>query len=84
MRRQIINELHIPKVKECVRIGHVLYKRLFFTVFPIPITQWFLPRYSCLLTKKIMLDSFPSYPNNKGENFSYIFEELPQKQFRKN
>ena len=29
--RQILNELHIPKVSECIRNDHELSKKLFFT-----------------------------------------------------
>ena len=36
LRRQITNELRIPKVSECIRIDHELHVKLFFTESPVP------------------------------------------------
>ena len=70
LRRQIANELHIPKVSECIRIDHKLHVKLFFAGSSVPLTQWFRYGYNCYLTKKSMLGTFPSYLNSQGESFS--------------
>ena len=84
LRRQITNELHIPEVRpECIRTDHELHVKLIFTRFSGLFPQRFLFRYNCKLTKKSKPENFLPYLN-QGEKFSCIFEELLQRQFRKN
>ena len=81
--RQVTNELHIPEVKECIRIDNELHVKLFYRGSPVPLPQWFRYGHNCKLTKKSMLENFPPYLNIQGENFSSVFEELSLRQFKK-
>ena len=47
LRRQITNELHIPKVSECTRMNHELYVKPFSTGSAVLLPQYFWFGYNC-------------------------------------
>ena len=77
----VLNKLHIPEVTACIRVDDKLHAKLFLRGSPVPLSQWFRYGPSCKLTRKSMLENFPSYLQSQTENFS-IFDELRKRQFR--
>ena len=78
-----INELSVPEVKGCIRVDRDLHVKLFFKGSPLPLPQWFRYGRDCRLTRKSMLENFPTYIKSKGAQCSSLFEELRQLRFKK-
>ena len=74
-RKQITSELHVPEVRECIRIDLELLVKLFFTRSSGSLPQWFRYGHNCKLTKKSTPENFLPFLSNQGENF-FISEEL--------
>ena len=79
----VLNGLHVPEVRACIRVDHKLHVKLFLRSSPVPLPQWSRYGQKCKLTSKSMLENFPWYLESQTENFS-IFDELRKRQFKKN
>ena len=76
-----INELSVPEVTGCIRVDRDLHVKLFFKGSPLPLPQWFRYGRDCRLTRKSMLENFPTYIKSEGVQCSSLFEELRQLRF---
>ena len=55
------NELLIPQLTECIRIDNKLHIKLYFKGSPVPLPKWFCNGHDCHLSRKSMLENFPSH-----------------------
>ena len=55
--------------------------KLFLKGFPVSLPHWFRYGNSCKLSKKSMLENFPSYLKGKAENLCFL-DELKKHQFQ--
>ena len=78
-----INEWSVPEVGGCIRVDRDFHVKLFFKGSPLPLPQWFRYGRDCRLTRKSMLENFPSYIKSEGEQCFSVFEELRQLRFKK-
>ena len=68
------NELLIPQVTGCIRIDDKLHVKLYFKGCPVPLPKWFRHGHDCHLSRKSMLENFPSHvqtlvcQNNNNNN----------------
>ena len=78
-----INELSVPEVTGCIHVDRDLHVKLFFKGSPLPLLQWFRYGRDCRLTRKSMLENFPTYIKSEGVQCSSLFEELRQLRLKK-
>ena len=77
------NVLNVPEVTACMRVDRNLHVKLFYKGSPLPLPQWFRHGRDCRLTRKSMMQNFPSYIRSEGEQTFSILEELKDLKFQK-
>ena len=75
------NELSILQVTECIRIDNKLHVKLYFKGSPIPLPKWFRHGHDCQLSRKIMLENFPSRIQTVDCQNKTIVDELKEVRF---
>ena len=75
------NELSILQVTECIRIDNKLHVKLYFKGSPIPLPKWFRHGHDCHLSRKIMLENFPSRIQTVDCQNKTIVDELKEVRF---
>ena len=62
MSHLVIDEkTKVPIVKESISINSEQQVSLSYCVFHVPLPEWFRKAHSCKLTRRSMLENFPSY-----------------------
>ena len=78
-----INKLSVSEITGCIRVDLHLHVKLFFKWSPLPLPQWFRYGRDYRLTRKSMLENFPTNIKSQGVQCSSLFEELRQLRFKK-
>ena len=76
------NELSIPQVTECIRIDNKLHVKLYFKGSPVPLPKWFRHGHDPHLSRKNMLENFPSHIQAVVCQNETIFDELKEVRFK--
>ena len=74
------NELTIPQVTKLIRIDNKLYVKLYFKGSPVPLPKWFCHCHD--LSRKSMLENFPSHIQTVVCQNKTIFDELKEVTFK--
>ena len=72
------DEFSIPQVTECIRIDDKLHVKLYFKGSPVPLTKWFRHGHDCHLSRKSMLENFPSHIQAVVCQNKTVFDELKE------
>lgn len=84
MYRLVIDkQTKIAMVKESISIDSDLHVSLSYCGFHVPLPEWFRRGHACKLTRRSMLENFPSYMREKGEEMNPILQEMNELQHYK-
>ena len=73
----------IPVVQESISIDADLHVSLSYCGFHVPLPDWFRDVHNCRLTRRSMLENFPPYMREKGEEMNPILQEMNELQHYK-
>jgi len=73
----------IAMVKESISIDSELHVSLSYCGFHVPLPEWFRKGHACKLTRRSMIENFPSYMREKGEEMNPILQEMNELQHYK-
>lgn len=76
-------ESSIPEVTTTIRIDKNLRVNLFHKGSPVPLPPWFRQGRDTKLTRKSILENFPSYVEQQNSNNNLIIDELQRNKFLK-
>ena len=77
------NVLNVPEVTACMRVDRDLHVKLFYKGSPLPLPRRFRHGRDGRLTRKSMMQNFPSYIKSEGEQTFSILEELKDLKYQK-
>ena len=84
MYRLVIDkQTKIAMVKESISIDSELHVSLSYCGFHVPLPEWFRKGHACKLTRRSMIENFPSYMREKGEEMNPILQEMNELQHYK-
>ena len=73
-----------PEIQECIRVDSELHVQLRYNDRPLPLPKWFVQGHNAKLTRRSMLENFPSYiKSTASEHPLPILDELQKRQFFK-
>ena len=75
------NELSIPQFAECIRNDDKLHVKLYYKCFVVPLRKWFRHGHDCHLSRKSMLENFPSHIQTVVCQNKTVFDELKKVRF---
>ena len=70
----------IAIVKESISINSKLHASLSYCGFYVPLPELFRKPHGCKLTQRSMLENFPYYMREKGEDMNHILQEMNELQ----
>ena len=79
----IDDKTRIPVVHESISIDSKLHVSLSYCGFHVPLPEWFRTVHGCRLTRRGMLENFPCYMREKGEEMNPILQEMNELQHYK-